>query len=177
MKQEVQKRIYRRFKKNEEIQIMEKTMYWADIEDAKLTESYLIPRTTLLGWKEKRGNPTDWRSIVLDRLSLLAELQDRTTEKIKAIFKKEELMAIWGSLKSTPTHKEIIKNPDYLAFSFADYCIYEETEASKFCNTDTKKMSEVVCKKLKNLSEFERFALLEYMRSEKGKKEIFKEEI
>ena len=38
---------------------MEKTMYWADIEDAKLTESYLIPRTTLLGWKEKRGNPKD----------------------------------------------------------------------------------------------------------------------
>ena len=156
---------------------MGKTMYWADIEDAKLTESYLIPRTTLLGWKEKRGNPTDWRSVVLDRLSLLTEMQDRTTEKLKAIFKKDELMAIWGSLKSTLIDKEIIKNPDYLTFGFADYCIYEETEASQFCNTDTKKMSEVVCKKLKNLSEFKRFALLEYMRSEKGKKEIFKEEI
>ena len=35
MKQEVQKRIYRRLKKNEEIQIMEKTMYWADIEDTE----------------------------------------------------------------------------------------------------------------------------------------------
>ena len=99
MKQEVQKRLYRRFQKNGEIQIMEKTMYRADIEDARLTESYLIPRTTLLGWKEKRGNPTDWRSVVLDRLSLLAEMQDRKTEKLKAIFKKDELMAIWGSQK------------------------------------------------------------------------------
>ena len=156
---------------------MEKIMYWAIVEDAKLTESYLVPRTTLLGWKEKRGNPTDWRSVVLDRLSLLVEMQDRTTEKLKAIFKKEELMAIWGSLKSTLIDKEIIKNPDYLTFGFADYCIYEEIEASQFCNADTKKMSEVVCEKLKNLSEFERFALLEYIRSEKGTKEIFKEEI
>ena len=108
MKQEVQKRLYRQFQKNGEIQIMEKTIYWADIEEAKLTESYLIPRTTLLGWKEKRGNPTDWRSIVLDRLSLLTEMQDRTTEKIKAIFKKEELMAIWGSLKSTTDRKSVV---------------------------------------------------------------------
>ena len=154
---------------------MEKIIYWTNIEDATLTETYLIPRTTLLGWKEKRGNPTDWRSIVLDRLSMLADMQERSTEKIKALFKKEELMAIWGSLKSTLIDKEIIKNPDYLTFGFADYCIYEEIEAAQFCDGNTKIMSEIVCEKLKSLNEFERFALVEYIRSKKGQEEIFEE--
>ena len=154
---------------------MEKIMYWGEAEDKELTAAYGIPRTTLLGWKEKQGNPEDWRAIVLDRLSLFLGIQERATERIKALFRPEELKAIWGCLKSTLIDKDLIKNKEYLSLGFADYCIYEEIEAAQFCDGDTKKLSEVVRAKLDTLSEFDRFALLEYIRSESGAKEIFGE--
>lgn len=152
---------------------MQKTIYWEKVEDKVLTEAYGIPRTTLLGWREKQGNQEDWRAVVLDRLSLFISMQERATEKIKKLFRPEELKAIWGCLKSTLIDKEIVKNKEYLSFSFADYCVYEEMEAAQFCDGNTKKMSEIVSEKLKSLSEFERFALVEYIRSAKGQEEIF----
>ena len=154
---------------------MQKTIYWERVEDKALTEAYGMPRTTLQGWREKEGNIEDWRAIVLDRLSLFVSMQERATEKIKMLFRPEELKAIWGCIKSTLIDKDIVKNKEYLSFGFADYCVYEEMEAAQFCDGDTKKLSEVVCAKLDTLGEFERFALLEYIRSDAGTKEIFGE--
>ena len=151
---------------------MEKIMYWERVEDKVLTEAYGMPRTTLTGWREKQGDTNDWRAIVLDRLSLFVSMQERATERTKVLFRPEELKAIWGCLKSTIIDKDLVKNKEHLSFGFADYCIYEEIEAAQFCDGDTKKLSEVVCAKLNTLGEFERFALLEHIRSEAGTKEI-----
>jgi hypothetical protein len=68
--------------------------------------------------------------------------------------------------------KDLIFVKEALGYGFIDYCNYEAMEASQFTG-DLEKFAKVVSEKLNNLTEFERYVLVEYISSPNSQKELF----
>ena len=142
--------------------------YFANVKNVEVSNRFKIPTTTISDWAKKQ-ELEDWRGELCDKLKVFVFLQDETTEKLKKLFTKKEMMALWGSLKSTMITMDLVENADFLKFGFADYCVYEEMEAAQF--GDVSVLSKSVCDKLSALGAWERYCLLEYIQN--GQKEIF----
>jgi hypothetical protein len=142
--------------------------YFADVKNVEVSNRFKIPTTTISDWAKKQ-ELEDWRGELVDKLKVFVFLQNETTEKLKKLFTCKEMMALWGSLKSTMITMDLVENADFLKFGFADYCVYEDMEAAQF--GDIAALSKSVCDKLSKLSTFDRYCLLEYIQN--GKDEIF----
>jgi len=149
-----------------------KTRYFTQTKKDEIAKNYLIPTTTLTGWEKKRTVSSDWRGLLFDKLSLFTEIEKATLVKLKQIFNKKELQAIWGCLKSTMITSDLIFMKEALGYGFVDYCNYESMEASQFTD-DLEKFSKIVSEKLNSLTEFEKYALLEYITSKESQGELF----
>jgi len=144
-------------------------LYFYPTNQKKLKEKFLLPASTITTFEQvqKDGN---WRPVVLDRLKLYLQLEEDTVTKLKEVFSKKELQALWGSLKSTIIDYTSIDNPQLLAYGFVDYCIYEEMEAQQF--GDIEALKKAMPQKLNTLSKWEVYCLLEYLQNDS--EDIFK---
>lgn len=152
---------------------MQKTRYFPKLKDnTKNLARYNIPYNTALGWKKQQNNTSDYKGLLYDRLSVYITMEINTEKKIKQLFTKKELKAIWGSLNGNMYSMDLIESKNYLAYGFKDYCVYNSMEAGQFTD-DLEVFSKTVSEKLLTLVEFERYVLLEFLRSEDGEKFIF----
>lgn len=142
--------------------------YFPKIAIAEVVERFGIPKQTAYDW-QKREEREDWRGGLIDKLRMFTFLQNEALKKLKVLFTKKEMMALWGSLKSTMITAELVENKDYLKFGFADYCEYESMEAAQF--GEVLILCKSVCDKLDALDMFERYCLLEFIINDKN--EIF----
>lgn len=154
---------------------MQKTRWFVNLKEPskRIEKRYGVPYNTALGWQKKQMDESDYRGYLFDQLAMYITLEDRAVQKIKNYFQKNELQAIWGSLKSTMITPDLVFS-DALSFGFKDYCIYESEEASQFAgNLDL--FARTVSAKIDSLTEFEKFVLLNFVRSDEIKEYIFGE--
>lgn len=138
--------------------------YYAKVTKAEISTRYKMPVRTAGDWANN-NKEDDYRGFLADRLKLYIALENETIENIKKLFTKQELMALWGSLKSTIIDFSLVENPQYLIFGFQDYCIYEEMEAAQF--GDIEILQKSVIEKLQRLDSWGRYCLFEYLQNSK----------
>ncbi|CAA6807568.1 MAG: Unknown protein [uncultured Sulfurovum sp.] len=158
--------------------MQEKTRWFANISEPskQLEKRFQVPYNTALGWQKKQTDSSDYKGYLFDHLVLFLRLEQNTIIKLKQLFKKDELKALWGALKSTMYTIDIIEMDKALAYQFADYCVYESTEAQQFTQEGLEVFSVNVTKKLNDLVEFEKLVLLEFLRSKEGNQYVFDKE-
>ena len=151
---------------------MQKTRYFPHIKKEEISKKYSIPVQTLTGWEATQREENNWRGFLFDRLGLYVQLENTTLEQLKHKFNKKEWQGLWGSLKSTMITRDLVFMKEALSWGFVDYCYYESIEAEQF--TDNLELfAKTVSDKLQNLTEFEKYVMLDFIRSDEGKNYIF----
>lgn len=145
--------------------------WFADVNLREMSEKYNISYNTLNDWRKKQPDLKSDRGFLFDKLSMYYLLEQNALNKIKKVFKENELKALWGSLKSTLITKDLVFNPQYLVYQFEDYCKYESMEAAQFGNLEDLRSS--ISDKLSKLCEFEIYVLLDWIHSPDAQKFIF----
>ena len=111
---------------------------------------------------------------MLAHLDILSALKEKELKRIKALFNRKELMALWAAYDATLFNAATF-DPSVLAFGWRDYCTYKAMEASQF--TDNLALfSQVVSDKLSSLNPFSCFVLIDYLKDKRNANEIFKGE-
>jgi len=131
-----------------------------------ISRSFGIPKNTLLTWKKHHGTGDNYRGYLYDKLAVITQMEQGIEKKIKAIFTRQELMALWGSLNGTMYNMQLIEDPSALSYGFRDYCHYDRMESQQFTEGELSLFSEHVSEKLDALSMFERYVLLVFIKTQ-----------
>ena len=145
---------------------IDKNRYFVRIKEPakEIERRYGVPYTTLLRWSREQNSGGSRKGYTFDRLSLLASFEIEAEEKIKKLFSRNELLALWGAFAKSTIPSVDLFAPGTMEWGFSEYCEYEAMEAAQF--GEISELEKAVTDKLKQLSSFERFVLLEYLHRE-----------
>ncbi len=145
--------------------------YYSEVSTEEIVERYKMPIQTVSDWSEQDNYEECWEGALIDTLKTFLIIEKENKARLKSLFTKTEMQALWGCFRSTIFDSSFVEMPEYLKYGFEDYCKYEQIEAQQFGNTE--ELCKDIFTKLDTLNSFDRFCLLEFL--QKDKKEIFNE--